>query len=270
MSPSGEARPPLRDPDAAVPVAVALQGLRASPAARATPSRGGVTLPPLRPGPYDGRTIVLDAGHNGDYRPDVNTRPVDAGNGRTKACNSSGTDGISGLAEHAHNWEVVARTAGLLRVRGAQVVLTRPDDDGVGPCVNERAAIGNRAGADLVVSVHADGNEAPSARGYHVIVAATMAGGPQTQTRSRDLAERVRDAFGAGTGLPPSTYAGGAAGGISVRPDIAGLNLSQVPAVMLEAGNMRHPRDGRLLADPRFRQREANALLAAVDPLLRR
>ena len=38
--------------------------------------------------------------------------------------------------------------------------------------------------------------------------------------------------------------------GFSVRDDLGGLNLSDVPAVFLEAGNMRNPADAALLTDP--------------------
>ena len=67
----------------------------------------------------------------------------------------------------------------------------RPNDRGVGPCVDERAAIGNRAGADLVVSLHADGNTSRRARGFHVITAARMKGGPEAVSQSNALATHV-------------------------------------------------------------------------------
>ena len=47
--------------------------------------------------------------------------------------------------------------ARLFVAEGATVVLTRTSNTGVGPCVTERAAIGNRARADAAISIHADG-----------------------------------------------------------------------------------------------------------------
>ena len=49
------------------------------------------------------------------------------------------------------------RARRVLRNRGATVVLTRDDNHSVGPCIDERARIANRAGADAKVSIHADG-----------------------------------------------------------------------------------------------------------------
>ena len=46
-------------------------------------------------------------------------------------------------------------------------MLTRDNDTGIGPCVDVRGRAGERAGADAVVSIHADG-AAPGGHGFHV------------------------------------------------------------------------------------------------------
>lgn len=233
----------------------------------AVPSTGGVRLSPTAQGPLSSRTIVVDPGHNGRYVAAVNTRPVPDGNGGRKACNSSGTSTSSGYSEHAHNWAVAGRLATMLRAQGATVVLTRPTDRGVGPCVDERAAIGNRADADLVLSIHADG-AATSGRGFHIIRSAAMAGGKSVTARSARLATIARDSYARVTGMPRSTYLGKGTA-ITPRRDIAGVNLAKVPAVMLEAGNMRNAKDARLLTSPAFQAKEAAALADAARRFLR-
>lgn len=234
---------------------------------RAVPSTGGVRLAPTARGALTGRTIVVDPGHNGRYVRAVNTSPVPDGRGGVKACNTSGTASLTGYSEHAHNWAVATKLAATLRAQGAVVWLTRPDDRGVGPCVDERAAIGNRVGADLVLSIHADG-AAASARGFHVIRSTVMAGGPRVTARSARLATITRDHVARVTGMPRSTYLG-AGTAITPRRDIAGMNHSRVPAVLLEAGNMRNRTDARLLRSPAFQAREAAALAAAAREFLR-
>jgi N-acetylmuramoyl-L-alanine amidase len=67
--------------------------------------------------------------------------------------------------------------------------------------------------------------------------------------------------------LPPATYAG--RGGLDIRSDLAGLNLSRVPKVLVETGNMRNALDARLLASPAWRARAARALAAGVEAFLR-
>ncbi len=58
---------------------------------------------------------------------------------------------------------------------------TQDGDRSWGPCVDERARIGNDAHADAVVSVHADGSAAGN-RGFHVILPASVhSGGADTR-----------------------------------------------------------------------------------------
>ena len=233
----------------------------------AIPSTGGVRLAPTRGGSLSGRVIVVDPGHNGRYLRAVNTRLVPDGRGGRKACNTSGTASTGGYAEHAFTWSVATKLAAQLRARGATVILTRPNDRGVGPCVDERAAIGNRARADLVLSIHADGARARD-RGFHIIRSTRMAGGTDVTRRSARLATITRESVSRVTGMPRSNYLGGGTA-ITPRADIAGLNLSRVPAVMLEAGNMRSAADLRLLSSRSFHTRQANALTQAAVRFLR-
>lgn len=234
---------------------------------RAVPSTGGVRLAPTGGGSLSGRVIVVDPGHNGRYIRAVNTRLVPDGRGGRKACNTSGTASTGGYAEHAFTWSVATKLTSQLRARGATVILTRPDDRGVGPCVDERAAIGNRSRADLVLSIHADGARARD-RGFHIIRSTRMAGGTDVTRRSARLATITRESVSRVTGMPRSNYLGGGTA-ITPRADIAGLNLSRVPAVMLEAGNMRSAADLRLLRSRSFHTRQAKALTQAAVRFLR-
>ena len=246
----------------------ALAGMKVSPLAANVPSKGGATLLPQATGSLTGRVIVVDPGHNGIYRKAVNRKLVAAGNGKRKACNSSGTATNAGFAEHKFNWKVAVDLVAELRARGATVVLTRPNNSGTGPCVNERASIGNHALADLVVSIHADGSYAAGARGFHLIISKTMVGGPAVEARSRALAVDLRRRIAKQTGMPRSTYIGRGTA-LSPRSDIAGLNLSKIPAVMLEAGNMRNKADAKLLTSAAWRLKLAHALADGVVAALK-
>ena len=83
---------------------------------------------------------------------------------------------------------------------------------------------------------------------------------------SRRLGLAVRDAYHAGTGLPYSTYAGTNA--INVRTDLGGLNLSKVPKVFIECGNMRNATDAPLLTNAAFRARIAVAIADGLKAFL--
>lgn len=240
---------------AAVPAAHEA-ALPASPPPAATPGR-----------PLEGKTVVIDPGHNGGNasHPKEINRLVDVITGR-KPCNTTGTRTDAGFPEHAFTWDVAGQLKPILEKMGAKVVLTRPNDKGVGPCVTERAAIGNEARADAVVSIHGDG-AAPSGHGFHVIMPGLLPGHNDDVVRpSRRLGLAVRNAYREGTGMPYADYVGRR--GLTTRVDLGGLNLSTRPAIFIECGNMRNPGDAAKMSDPAFRKRMAGALADGVRNFL--
>ncbi len=238
---------------------------RSSAATHASPRpRAGAT----HPEPARGRTVVLDPGHNGGnaaHPGDIN-RQVPAGHGQRKPCNTTGTATDAGYPEHAFTWDVAGRVRTLLARDGVRVVLTRHNDRGVGPCVDRRAAIGNRARAAAVVSIHGDG--AVSGHGFQVIEAAGDPAGRRVAAASRRLAVDVHDRLRADSGLTTATYIG--RDGYSLRSDLAGLNLSDRPSILVECGNMRDAGDARLLSSSAGRRRIAAALAAGIVTFLAR
>ena len=211
-------------------------------------------------------TIVIDPGHNGMNwaHPEEIGRLVDIGNG-TKPCNTTGTSTDGDYTEAQFNWAVAMRVVPLLEDAGAEVILTRPDNADWGPCITERAATGNRHSADAVISIHADGGPADG-RGFHVIFPTNTPGLTDDIAAESLILARALHAAYLGTGMPVSDYIG--EGGFSERDDLGGLNLSDVPAVFLEAGNMRNPVDAALLVHPEFQMTIARAILEALADFL--
>jgi N-acetylmuramoyl-L-alanine amidase len=219
-------------------------------------------------GPLDGRTVVLDPGHNGrnGAHPERIGRQVDVGGGMRKACNTTGTATASGYTESRFNLAVAREAERILRRRGAEVVLTRRNDRGVGPCITRRARIANRAGADATVSIHADGGP-PDGRGFHVIRPTRIEGLTDDIYRpSRRLGRLLRAAYEERTGLPRAAYAGG--DGLIARSDLGGLRLADVPAVFVETANMRNAADARRVESRRFRTRIARGIADGVTRFL--
>jgi len=72
----------------------------------------------------------------------------------------------------------------------------------------------------------------------------------------------VRGALLARTNMPVSSYYG--SNGVEFRDDLAGLNLTTVPKVLIETGNMRNATDAALLTSPSFQRQLARAFLAAI------
>jgi N-acetylmuramoyl-L-alanine amidase len=213
------------------------------------------------------QTVVIDPGHNGGnsaHAAEIN-RLVNAVSLR-KPCDTTGTETDAGYTESAFDLDVARRLATILRASGDRVVLTRSTDDGWGPCITQRAAIGNVNHADAAISIHADGGPA-AGRGFHVIEPGLIRMHTERIVEpSKRLGLDVRDAYRAATGLPYATYLG--RDGIDVRTDLGGLNLSRVPKVFVECGNMRNSLDAALLSDGAFRQRIATGLAAGIEAFL--
>lgn len=238
-----------------------------------TPSGSESSAPDGLNGPLAGKVVVIDPGHNPhnrDHTTEIN-KPVDIGT-TSKECDTTGTATNAGYAEAAFTLDVSHRLRSLLRELGATVVLTHDNDRPYGPCVDERARIGNKAKADAVISVHADGS-APGNRGFHVILPASVKDGAADTTAivgpSRRLGEHIVGNFVRETGSAPANYLGGGTG-LDVRKDLGGLNLSQVPKVFIECGNMRDSHDAALLTDADWRQSAAQGMADGIMGFLTR
>ena len=265
--PARSAAPPPKPGASTSSTASATPSTAPSPTAAATTTVPPATGPLGPLGAVDGKTIVLDPGHNGGNfgHPSVINQLVFVGNG-TKACDTTGTETDSGYTEAAFNFDVATRLATLLEAAGANVILTRPNNTGVGPCITQRAAIGNQAHAAVAISIHADGGP-PGGRGFQVLEPAPIPGYNTAIVAPSDrLGLDVRRDFQAATGEEFSTYYGTDA--LAVRSDLGGLNLSTVPKVFIECGNMRNSTDAALLESPAYRQKIAQGLAQALADFL--
>lgn len=174
--------------------------------------------------PLAGRTIVLDPGHGG----------VDPG-----------AIGVSGKTREAYNTLFVALDAkNMLEQAGARVVMTRGDDRYVS--LSARAATANRTGADIFISIHNDSNPNPAVRGattyyYH--------------ERSRLLAETMQKQLVRRLGARDVGV---------VRRSFHVVRETTMPSVLLELGFLSNWAEERLLADPAYRYRAAQAIYNGV------
>jgi N-acetylmuramoyl-L-alanine amidase len=214
-----------------------------------------------------GKTVVIDPGHNGgnaSHAAEI-ARLVPMGFGQTKTCDTTGTNADDGYPEYQFNLQVSLLVQQLLQQRRITVILTRTNDDGVGPCVDQRAAIGNNAHADAAVSIHGDGFDA-GGHGFQIIQAARSVGGTANDSRSNALSHALHATFQSESGLTPATYIG--TDGYELRSDLAGLNLSTVPKVLVECGNMKNPGDIGLMESSAGRARIAQAIADGIIAFL--
>src|ERR1700742_3124585 len=205
-----------------------------------------------------GMVVFIDPGHNGANDASI-SRQVPTGRGGTKDCQASGTSTNSGYQEHTFTWDTALRGRAELNALGVRTAMSRGNDTGLGPCVDERAAMANALKPNAIVSIHADGGP-PTGRGFHVLYSSPplnqVQAGPSVQ-----FATTMRDQLKA-AGLVPSTYVG--TDGLNPRSDIAGLNLAQYPSILIELGNMKNPADAALITTPEGRQKYADAVVRGI------
>jgi N-acetylmuramoyl-L-alanine amidase len=217
-----------------------------------------VIAPVARASGIAGMSVFLDPGHSGINDSSI-TRQVPNGRGGTKDCQTTGTSTNNGYSEHSFNWDVAVRVRAALEQLGVRTQMSRADDDSVAPCVDQRAAAANAMHPDADVSIHADGGPA-SGHGFHVNYSAPPLNEAQSGPAIQ-LATVMRDAMVA-AGLQPSTYVG--SNGLYGRADLAGLNLAEYPAILVETGNMRNADEAAQMETPDGRQRYADVITQGI------
>jgi N-acetylmuramoyl-L-alanine amidase len=121
----------------------------------------------------------------------------------------------------------------------------------------ERAELANQLGADLVVSLHCETSESPSASGVAAYFYGHDRPGAWSAVGER-LADLMRRELVARTGLVycqshPRTW------------DL--LRRTSMPAVRLDIGYLTNAEDARRLAEPAFRDTVADSVVVAIQRL---
>jgi N-acetylmuramoyl-L-alanine amidase len=218
------------------------------------------------PLPLAGKVVGIDPGHNGRNYTDPGYIDHSIWNGREyEDCDTTGTETDGGYTEAQFNFNVAEYLAADLRADGAKVVLTRNSNDGVGPCVTTRSQIIDRAHANVAIDIHADGGP-PGGRGFAVLEPVADGTNDHVIAASKAFGHEVIERFRTVTGMPLSDYDG--TNGVSDRDNLAGLNLTTVPKVLIECGNMRNATDAALLVRTSFQRLAARALADAISTYL--
>jgi N-acetylmuramoyl-L-alanine amidase len=246
------ATPSTKPPTAKAPTAKA--PTTKAPTAKAPTTKTPTTKTPTTKAPSTKPTTKPTARPSGPA-PTTTTQP------EREICNSAGSTTDSGVEESEIVWDITERIIAPLRLSGAKVVVTRPDNDGFGPCADERGKVALQFKADLFVSIHADG-DGSGGSGYHLIYPGektnVSAEAEESSLEfSQHLNRRLRVA-----GLLPSNYTG--EDGLKLRTNLANLNIANRTSVLAELGNLVHPKDAEMLSSDVGQTVIANAFVLAI------
>lgn len=175
---------------------------------------------------------------------------VDASHGPDDPGSMSG----NGLVEHEVTWAIGSLVEGRLAALGAHVVLGRGPT--TSPTPSERAAHANREDVEVILSIHANQDPSPFARGAAGYYFGT---GDYVSERGRWLAERAVDGIVAATGTEHCR----------VHPSTSALlRESRPPAAVVEVGFLSHPEEGPALGREEHQRVIAAALVDALASFL--
>jgi len=158
------------------------------------------------------------------------------------------------LTEAEVVWDLACLVEGRLAATGVETFLSRPRH--ANPPASERAAFANSCGADLLISLHADANVSPRARGVASFHFGSADGA--SSTIGEMLGGYVLREIVARTGMQNCRNHGR-------TWDL--LRLTKMPAVHLELGYLSNAGDSALLAQSRMRDSIAEAIVVAVKRL---
>ena len=184
-----------------------------------------------------GKTIVIDPGHGG-----------------AEDLGVVFPDGQLRWTEADLVFDIATRLEGRLLAAGMRVHLTRGPAPVQPMTGQERAALANSLGADLLISLHLDGQESPTADGVATYHYGT--GNGVTSTVGERLANLVQREIVVRTGMRDCRIH-------SKTWEL--LRLTQMPAVRADLGYLTSKSDRERLIDPAFREQIVEALLAAVQ-----
>ncbi|MDF3049658.1 MAG: cell wall hydrolase/autolysin [Pseudonocardia sp.] len=179
-----------------------------------------------------GKRIVVDPGHGG------------RDHGVT----------VAGVTEADLMWDLARRLEGRMAATGMEALLTRREN--TCPTEAERAAFANRAGANLVLSLHVDANRSMHAQGLATFHFGNGSG--NTSTVGEALAGYIHRELTSRTALLDL--------GTQARTWEM-LRLTRMPAVRVEIGYLTNLGDRRRLLDPVFRDVVAEGILVGVKRL---
>lgn len=168
--------------------------------------------------------VVIDPGHGGQ---------------------DPGAIGIKGLREKDVNMPISNEVAEILEKQGIQVIMTRDSDYFV--TLDGRTRMANRADADLFVSIHANsmGMGRPDINGLETYY--FDSGKELAQTIHRNILRRID--------IPDRRVR---------RARFYVLRKSLMPSVLIEVGFVTGKEDSAKLANPKYRQRMAEAIASGI------
>lgn len=204
------------------------------------------------------KVIVIDPGHS--CIATSKKEPISPGSEIMKVQDTIGACGInSKLPEYALNLKVALKLGKLLESEGYKVILTRTSNSQELSNI-ERAEIGNKNNADLVIRIHADSFSNTNVSGATMLVPGDSGYAKSIYQTSRKYGQVIMRELLKKAGMKSR--------GITVRTDLTGFNWSKVPVVLIEMGFLSNPSEDKLLSTDAYQGKIAAGLCQGINKAL--
>jgi N-acetylmuramoyl-L-alanine amidase len=207
--------------------------------------------------PLYNKIICIDPGHGNPDKATGNEQ-IAPNSDKIQFGGAYGTQGVvTKTPEYALNMIVSLKLKKALEAEGSIVVMTRMSDEENLSNI-ERAKIGNDANSDLVIRIHADGNDNKDVRGLSVLYPGDeFIKDEDLLIKSKNAAQFTHDAIVETTGANPR--------GIIKRNDLIGFNWTTRPVILIEMGFMSNPEEDKLLNDSAYQDKIVQGIVNGLN-----
>lgn len=208
---------------------------------------------------HKNKIIVIDPGHGKGSN--LEKEQISPESSELKIKDGGGAEGkVTGTPEYVVNMKVALKLKKDLEEKGFNVILTKEEINmSLGNI--ERAEVGNKANASLVIRIHADSVDNSSAKGASMLVPAIINKNTKAiYNDSNRYGQVILDTLTSEVGMKNR--------GVVQRDDMTGFNWSTVPVVLVEMGFLSNPEEDKLLNTEDYQFKISKALSDGINSAL--
>lgn len=202
------------------------------------------------------KVIVIDPGHGSTW--DMSSEPLAPGSSKKRVKAPVGGVGkFTKIPEYKVDWDISLKLKSILQDKGFIVVMTKSNIE-ENPGGIERAEIGNKANARLVVRIHADSFEDESVSGTTILVPEALSNDRKSLCEESSRCANIV--------LSTMTNEAGVKGrGVVLRDDLTAFNWSNVPTLLIEMGFLSNKNEDTLLNNEDYQNKLSQAIADGIE-----
>ncbi|MHB9928720.1 N-acetylmuramoyl-L-alanine amidase family protein [Clostridium botulinum] len=200
------------------------------------------------------KIIVIDLGHGS--KSNLELERVSPDSEEKKIKDGGGADGVnSKTPEYLIAMDVASKLKETLQKEGYTVIMTKnKHSESLGNI--ERAEVGNKNNANLVIRIHADSADLEDAKGASILVPSKKGYASEINELSKKYGDILLREMVASANMNNR--------GVIEREDMTGFNWSKVPVVLVEMGFLSNAEEDKLLNTEEYKIKIVQGLTKGI------